>query len=151
MNIVVAWFNLEIIVPPRVISLTSSVKHANLQNKRSGIQSRRNLFVSTIKKEHLVQTSLILINEFLALNTCPPHLAALLILSAKKIEVSNWLVIRSSWIMLPTLYFIKLHWFRSWLKPKAIEIVFCPHSRSEGTTDCNSLVFQRNRKLSMGW
>ena len=49
-------------------------------------------------------------------------------------------------------YAIKLHWFRSWLKPKAIEVIFIP--TLEQKVDFLTkppLPFQRNWALSMGW
>ena len=51
-------------------------------------------------------------------------------------------------------YAIKLHWFRSWLKPKSIVIIFCPTKEQKAdflTKPLTKDVFQSNRKLSMGW
>ena len=51
-------------------------------------------------------------------------------------------------------YAIKLHWFRSWLKPKSIEIVFCPTAEQKAdflTKALTKEVFERIRRLSMGW
>ena len=51
-------------------------------------------------------------------------------------------------------YAIKLHWFRSWLKPKAIEVTFIPTLLQQADYLTKPLPpgpFQRNRALSMGW
>ena len=51
-------------------------------------------------------------------------------------------------------YAIKLHWFRSWLNPKSIVIIFCPTKEQKAdflTKPLTKDVFQSNRKLSMGW
>ena len=51
-------------------------------------------------------------------------------------------------------YAIKLHWFRLWLKPKSIVIIFCPTKEQKADFLTKPLVkdvFQSNQKLSMGW
>ena len=51
-------------------------------------------------------------------------------------------------------YALRLHWFRSWLKPKHIEIVFVSTKEQKSDMMTKSLpvaVFKANRKLSMGW
>ena len=52
------------------------------------------------------------------------------------------------------LYAIKLHWFQSWLKPKAIEVICIPTHEQKSdflTKPLPPLPFQRNRALSMEW
>ena len=51
-------------------------------------------------------------------------------------------------------YALKLHWFRSWLKPKAIEIVHCPTKDQKAdflTKPLGPTLFKACRLLSMGW
>ena len=51
-------------------------------------------------------------------------------------------------------YAIKLHWFRSWLKPKSIVIIFCPTKERKAdflTKPLTKDVFQSNQNLSIGW
>ena len=51
-------------------------------------------------------------------------------------------------------YAIKLHWFRSWLKPKEIEVTFIGTLQQQAdflTKPLSPIPFQRNRSLSMGW
>jgi hypothetical protein len=51
-------------------------------------------------------------------------------------------------------YAIKFHWFRSWLKPNEIEIVYIESSSQKADMLTKSLpvvAFERNRKLSCGW
>ena len=51
-------------------------------------------------------------------------------------------------------YAIKLHWFRFWLNPKHIQIIFCPTQLQKAdflTKPLTKEVFRQNRKLSMGW
>ena len=51
-------------------------------------------------------------------------------------------------------YALRLHWFRSWLIPKSIEIQFISTHFQKAdylTKPLNPVHFQRNRKLSMGW
>ena len=51
-------------------------------------------------------------------------------------------------------YAIKLHWFRSWLKPQAIELQFIKTHLQRAdmlTKPLPPAPFQRNRALSMGW
>jgi len=51
-------------------------------------------------------------------------------------------------------YALKLHWFRSWLKPNKIKVVFCP-TKSQKADFLNKHLpapaFADNRKLVMGW
>ena len=49
---------------------------------------------------------------------------------------------------------LKLHYFRSWLEPKAVEIVYCKSGDQKAdflTKAMPSPAFKANRKLSMGW
>ena len=51
-------------------------------------------------------------------------------------------------------YAIKYHWFRSWLKPKEIEIQYIDTSLQKADMLTKSLPtdsFERNRKLTCGW
>ena len=51
-------------------------------------------------------------------------------------------------------YALKLHWFRSWLKPKFIEIIHCPtHAQKADflTKPLGPTMFKACRILSMGW
>jgi hypothetical protein len=51
-------------------------------------------------------------------------------------------------------YALKLHWFRSWLKPKEIEIVHCPTKDQKAdylTKPLGPTMFEACRLLSMGW
>ena len=51
-------------------------------------------------------------------------------------------------------YALKLHWFRSWLIPKAIELVFVPTNDQKAdylTKALNPIKFAANLSLSMGW
>ena len=51
-------------------------------------------------------------------------------------------------------YALKLHWFRSWLKPKSIEIIHCPtHAQKADflTKPLGPTMFKACRILSMGW
>jgi hypothetical protein len=51
-------------------------------------------------------------------------------------------------------YALKLHWFRSWLKPKEIEIIHCPTKDQKAdflTKPLGPTLFQACRFLSMGW
>jgi hypothetical protein len=51
-------------------------------------------------------------------------------------------------------YALRLHWFRSWLVPKSIEVKFISTHFQKAdylTKPLNPVHFQRNRKLSMGW
>ena len=51
-------------------------------------------------------------------------------------------------------YAIKLHWFRSWLKPKEIEVTFIPTLLQKEdflTKPLPPVPFRRNWSLSMGW
>jgi hypothetical protein len=51
-------------------------------------------------------------------------------------------------------YAIKYHWFRSWLKPKEIELTYVESAfqKADMLTKCLPTdVFERNRKLSCGW
>ena len=51
-------------------------------------------------------------------------------------------------------YALKLHWFRSWLLPKKINIVFVDtlNQRADFLTKTLSpVLYKRNRFLSMGW
>ena len=51
-------------------------------------------------------------------------------------------------------YALRLHWFRSWLIPKSIEIQFVSTHFQKAdylTKPLNPAHFQRNRSLSMGW
>jgi hypothetical protein len=51
-------------------------------------------------------------------------------------------------------YALKLHWFRSWLKPRQIEIVHCPTKDQKAdylTKALGPTLFEACRFLSMGW
>jgi hypothetical protein len=51
-------------------------------------------------------------------------------------------------------YAIKFHWFRSWLKPKEIEIQYIETSFQKAdmlTKSLSTEPFERNRKLTCGW
>ena len=51
-------------------------------------------------------------------------------------------------------YALKLHWFRSWLQPKQVEIKYCPSIEQKAdflTKALTTPAFKANRKLSMGW
>ena len=51
-------------------------------------------------------------------------------------------------------YALKLYWFRSWLKPKEIEIKFVATLLQKAnylTKSLPPIPFQQNRALSMGW
>jgi hypothetical protein len=51
-------------------------------------------------------------------------------------------------------YALKLHWFRSWLKPRAIEIIHCPKKDQKAdflTKPLGPTPFEACRFLSMGW
>jgi hypothetical protein len=51
-------------------------------------------------------------------------------------------------------YALKLHWFRSWLKPRAIEIIHCPTKDQKAdflTKPLGPTLFEACRFLSMGW
>ena len=51
-------------------------------------------------------------------------------------------------------YTLKLHWFRSWLKPKCIEIIHCPTQQQKAdflSKSLSPMAFKACRKLSMGW
>ena len=51
-------------------------------------------------------------------------------------------------------YALKSHWFRSWLKPKEIEVIFIPTLEQKAdflTKPLPPVPFQQNRSLSMGW
>ena len=51
-------------------------------------------------------------------------------------------------------YALKLHWFRSWLKPKEIEIIHCPTKDQKAdylTKALGPTMFEACRLLSMGW
>jgi hypothetical protein len=51
-------------------------------------------------------------------------------------------------------YALKLHWFRSWLKPRQIEIVHCPTKDQKAdylTKALGPTLFEACRLLSMGW
>jgi hypothetical protein len=51
-------------------------------------------------------------------------------------------------------YALRLHWFRSWLKPNQIEIIFIGTKLQNAdylTKPLQSMPFAVNRKLSMGW
>jgi hypothetical protein len=51
-------------------------------------------------------------------------------------------------------YALKLHWFRSWLKPKEIEIIHCPTKDQKAdflTKPLGPTLFEACRFLSMGW
>jgi hypothetical protein len=51
-------------------------------------------------------------------------------------------------------YALKLHWFRSWLKPKEIEIIHCPTKDQKAdflTKPLTRSNFEACRFLSMGW
>jgi hypothetical protein len=51
-------------------------------------------------------------------------------------------------------YAIKYHWFRSWLKPKQIEVQYVESICKKADMLTKSLsvgVFERNRRISCGW
>ena len=51
-------------------------------------------------------------------------------------------------------YALKLHWFRSWLKPREIEIIHCPTADQKAdylTKPLGPTLFEACRFLSMGW
>jgi hypothetical protein len=51
-------------------------------------------------------------------------------------------------------YAIKYHWFRSWLKPKQIEVQYVESNLQKADMLTKSLsvdIFERNRRLSCGW
>ena len=51
-------------------------------------------------------------------------------------------------------YALKLHWFRSWLKPREIEIIHCPTKDQKAdylTKALGPTMFEECRLLSMGW
>ena len=51
-------------------------------------------------------------------------------------------------------YAIKYHWFRSWLKPKSIELQYCKTSEQKAdmfTKSLTTVEFQKCRKLTCGW
>jgi hypothetical protein len=51
-------------------------------------------------------------------------------------------------------YALRLHWFRSWLKPNEIEIIFISTKLQKAdylTKPLQSMPFANNRRLSMGW
>ena len=51
-------------------------------------------------------------------------------------------------------YALKLHWFRSWLLPKLINIIFVSTHEQKAdylTKALNAVKFAENRSLSMGW
>jgi hypothetical protein len=51
-------------------------------------------------------------------------------------------------------YALKLHWFRSWLKPREIEIIHCPTKDQKAdylTKPLGPTMFEACRLLSMGW
>ena len=51
-------------------------------------------------------------------------------------------------------YALRLHWFRSWIKPKQIEIVFVSTKLQKAdmmTKPLNPTAFKENQMLSMGW
>jgi hypothetical protein len=51
-------------------------------------------------------------------------------------------------------YALRLHWFRSWLKPNQTEIIFISTKLQKAdylTKPLQSKPFAVNRKLSMGW
>ena len=51
-------------------------------------------------------------------------------------------------------YALRLHWFRSWLQPKQIEVKFVSTLLQKAdylTKPLTTVPFQRNRSLSMGW
>ena len=51
-------------------------------------------------------------------------------------------------------YALKMHWFRSWLKPNEIEIAYINTKLQKAdmlTKSLSTTDFEVNRKLSMGW
>lgn len=51
-------------------------------------------------------------------------------------------------------YALKLHWFRSWLKPRHIEIVHCDTKDQKAdflTKPLGPIEYERCRQLAMGW
>jgi hypothetical protein len=51
-------------------------------------------------------------------------------------------------------YALRLHWFRSWLKPRQIELIHCPTLDQKAdflTKALPAAHFENNRFLSMGW
>ena len=51
-------------------------------------------------------------------------------------------------------YALRLHWFRSWLKPKEIELIYCPTKDQKAdylTKPLTASMFEACRRLSMGW
>jgi hypothetical protein len=51
-------------------------------------------------------------------------------------------------------YALKLHWFRSWLKPRDIEVIYCPTIDQKAdflTKPLGPTLFEACRFLSMGW
>ena len=51
-------------------------------------------------------------------------------------------------------YAVKLHWFRSWLKPNKIELKFCPSDLQKAdflTKHLPHKKFAEHRKMVMGW
>ena len=54
----------------------------------------------------------------------------------------------------PKFYAPKLHWFRSWLEPKAAEITYCkPEGQKAGflAKPMPAPAYKASRKLPMGW
>ena len=51
-------------------------------------------------------------------------------------------------------YAIKMHWFRSWLKPREIELEYIESKKQKAdflTKSLSTAEFEENRKLSCGW
>ena len=51
-------------------------------------------------------------------------------------------------------YAIKFHWFRSWLKPKSIELEYIESKNQKAdilTKSLGTVAFEENRFLSCGW
>ena len=51
-------------------------------------------------------------------------------------------------------YAIKMHWFRSWLKPNKIELQYISTKLQKADMFTKSLTvadFENNRRLTMGW
>lgn len=51
-------------------------------------------------------------------------------------------------------YAIKMHWFRSWLKPRVVELKYIESKQQKADMFTKSLPvldFETNRKLSCGW
>ena len=51
-------------------------------------------------------------------------------------------------------YALRLHWFRSWLKPRQIELIHCPTKDQKAdylTKPLTASMYEANRFLSMGW